>query len=410
MNYDTETKMMEGPEPPPATYAAIVWQQFRKNRPAVFGMWCVIILFLLATFAPLICMNQPLYFASNGRVSFPVFQSLFNRNIWENSVDIFFNLLLVLSPVYLLGLFLAKGHRLWLGARLPVLHFLLFLCILPASIFGWKNPLYIQKPIIQYDVLLQNAHEQGRNVRAIFPPIPYHYRQTNPNISGDPPSRQHLLGADKQGRDVFARMLFGTRISLTIGVVAVSIYVAIGIIFGALAGYFGGMIDLVISRLIEIMFCIPTFFLILTLAAMVERRSIFHVMAIIGVTSWPEVARLVRAEFLRLKELEYSQAALALGLPRRRVIFRHLLPNALAPVLVTATFGVAGAILIESGLSFLALGDITVPSWGELLNQGRLEQKIWLIMYPGLAIFFVVSVFNLVGEGLRDALDPRLRK
>ncbi|MAE93922.1 MAG: peptide ABC transporter permease [Deltaproteobacteria bacterium] len=204
-------------------------------------------------------------------------------------------------------------------------------------------------------------------------------------------------------------MLYGTRISLTIGVVAVGIYVWIGVVLGALAGYLGGWWDVIISRLIEVMICIPSFFLILTLVALVEDRSIFQVMVIIGVTSWTGVARLVRAEFLQQRELEYALAARALGLPRWRVIFRHILPNALGPVLVSATFGVASAILIESSLAFLGLGDPSVPSWGETLNVGRLEMKYWLIFAPGLAIFFVVSVFNLVGEGLRDALDPKLR-
>jgi len=224
-----------------------------------------------------------------------------------------------------------------------------------------------------------------------------------------PPSAEHWFGTDKEGRDVFARMLYGTRISLTIGVVAVAIYLTIGIVLGAFAGYFGGWVDSAISRLIEVMICFPTFFLILTLAALVQERSIFHVMVIIGVTGWTGVARLVRAEFLKHKNLEYAQAALALGLRRRRIIFRHILPNAIAPVLVTATFGIASAILIESSLSFLGIGDVTVPSWGAILNSGRIEGKLWLIVAPGAAIFFMVSVFNLVGEALRDALDPKLR-
>jgi peptide/nickel transport system permease protein len=225
-----------------------------------------------------------------------------------------------------------------------------------------------------------------------------------------PPSERYWLGTDLEGRDVFARMLYGTRISLTIGVVAVSIYVFIGIVLGAFAGYFGGWIDVLVSRAIEVMICFPSFFLILTLAAFVENRSIFHVMAIIGVTSWPGVARLIRAEFLKHRELDYAKAALALGIPRRRIIFGHILPNAIAPVLVTATFGVASAILTESALAFLGIGDPSAPSWGETLNSGRVEEKLWLILAPGFAIFFVVSVFNLVGEGLRDALDPKLRE
>jgi peptide/nickel transport system permease protein len=145
------------------------------------------------------------------------------------------------------------------------------------------------------------------------------------------------------------------------------------------------------------------------LAAFIENRSIFHVMIIIGVTSWTGVARRVRAEFLKHKALEYVDAARALGISRRRIIFRHILPNAIAPVLVSATFGIAAAILIESSLSFLGIGDLSVPSWGETLNTGRVEGKLWLILAPGAAIFFVVTIFNLVGEALRDALDPKLR-
>jgi peptide/nickel transport system permease protein len=168
-------------------------------------------------------------------------------------------------------------------------------------------------------------------------------------------------------------------------------------------------VDIVVSRFIEVMICFPSFFLILTLAALIQERSIFHVMVIIGITSWTGVARLIRAEFLKHKNLDYAQAALALGIPKGSIIFQHILPNAIAPVLVSATFGVASAILIESSLSFLGLGDITVASWGETLNTGRLENKLWLILAPGFAIFAVVTLFNVVGEGLRDALDPKLK-
>jgi peptide/nickel transport system permease protein len=243
----------------------------------------------------------------------------------------------------------------------------------------------------------------------VFPLRPFSYRATDPARSVRPPDRTHWLGTDKEGRDVFARMVYGTRISLAVGVVAVSLYVAIGVVLGALAGWFGGRVDLVISRAIEVMICLPTFFLILALVALVQERSIFHVMAIIGVTSWTGVARLVRAEFLRQRDLDYVQAAVALGVSTRRILFVHMLPNALGPVLVSATFGVASAILVESSLAFLGLGDVSVASWGETLNAGRLEGKAWLVLVPGFAIFFVVSAFNLVGEGLRDALDPKLR-
>ena len=221
---------------------------------------------------------------------------------------------------------------------------------------------------------------------------------------------EHPLGTDNIGRDVFARMVFGTRVALTIGVLAVGIYITIGVILGAFAGYFGGWVDLLIQRFIEIMMCFPSLFLIMTLAAFVESPSIFHVMLIIGVTRWTTPARLVRGEFLRLRNEEFVQAAKALGLPEWRIIFKHILPNALGPVLVTATFGVASAILIESTISFLGLGDPSAPTWGTILNDGRVFRNNLMILLPGLAIFVTVSLFNLMGEGLRDALDPKMRR
>jgi len=221
---------------------------------------------------------------------------------------------------------------------------------------------------------------------------------------------EHPLGTDNIGRDVFARMVFGTRVALTIGVLAVGIYITIGVVLGAFAGYFGGWVDLLIQRFIEIMMCFPSLFLIMTLAAFVESPSIFHVMLIIGVTRWTTPARLVRGEFLRLRNEEFVQAAKALGLPEWRIIFKHILPNALGPVLVTATFGVASAILIESTISFLGLGDPSAPTWGTILNDGRVFRNNLMILLPGLAIFVTVSLFNLMGEGLRDALDPKMRR
>jgi len=376
------------------------------------GLWAAAGLFVLATIAPLIAMDHPFVWVDEEGLRFPFFAALFNRLLFENGVDLFFNLLLVLSPLYVLVLVaLRRSGRLGLRSvsLLIAAHVLLALAAVPATWFGASNPLYREAPIVDYRALEAAHLDAGEPVTAFFPPRRIHYRETNPERHVQSPGRSFLLGTDVEGRDVFVRMLYGTRISLTIGVVAVAIYVLIGIILGALAGYFAGWVDVVISRLIEVMICIPSFFLILTLVALVENRSIFHVMVVIGLTSWPGVARLVRAEFLQQRELEYALAARALGLPQWRVIFRHILPNALGPVLVSATFGIASAILTESGLAFLGLGDPSVPSWGETLNVGRLTFKPWLIFAPGLAIFFVVSVFNLVGEGLRDALDPKMR-
>lgn len=225
-----------------------------------------------------------------------------------------------------------------------------------------------------------------------------------------PPSKTHLLGTDDLGRDLLSRIIWGSRVSLKVGFVAAGIAIMIGVIIGSVSGFYGGKIDAILMRFVDIMLAFPTFFLILAVIAILE-PNIFTIMAVIGVTSWMDVARLVRAEFLSLKERDFVDAARAIGISHRRLIFRHILPNALSPVFVAATFGVAGAILIESGLSFLGLGvQPPDPSWGNILTAGKdnIEIAWWLSLYPGLAILITVLSYNLVGEGLRDALDPRL--
>lgn len=225
-----------------------------------------------------------------------------------------------------------------------------------------------------------------------------------------PPSKKHPLGTDELGRDLLSRIIWGSRVSLKVGFVAVGIAILIGIIIGALAGFYGGLIDAVLMRFVDIMLAFPTFFLILAVISILE-QNIFTIMVVIGLTSWMDVARLVRAEFLSLKEMDFVSAARAVGVNDKRLIFKHILPNALSPVFVAATFGVAGAILIESGLSFLGLGvQPPDPSWGNILTAGKdnIEVAWWLSLYPGLAILITVLSYNLVGEGLRDALDPRL--
>ena len=225
------------------------------------------------------------------------------------------------------------------------------------------------------------------------------------------PCAEHPLGTDHLGRDCLSRMLYGARISLSVGFVAVGISVIIGIVVGSVAGYYGGRVDTVLMRFVDIMMCFPAFFLILTVIALLG-PSIFNVMVVIGLTSWMGAARLVRAEVLSLKEREFVMAARAVGFGNRRIIFRHVLPNALAPVIVSATLGIAGAILLEAGLSFLGFGvQPPAPSWGNILTEGRVYifDAWWLTVFPGCAILVTVLAFNLVGEGLRDALDPRLR-
>ncbi len=219
----------------------------------------------------------------------------------------------------------------------------------------------------------------------------------------------HFLGTERRKRDVLSMMIHGTRISLSVGLVAVSIYISIGVIIGALAGFYGGRVDVVIMRLIEVVTCFPTLVLVVAIAA-VYPPSIYLVMVVISLVSWPFVARLVRGEFLRLREQEFVQAAIALGASDRRVIFRHILPNAIAPVLVAATFGVAASILVESALSFLGIGvPVDSPTWGNLLRIGREFPRSawWVSLFPGLAILVTILSYNLLAEALRDALDPR---
>jgi len=240
---------------------------------------------------------------------------------------------------------------------------------------------------------------------------PHDPGKTDVSLKLQPPSSQYVLGTDQLGRDVFSRMLYGSRISLSVGFVAVAISILIGILVGALAGYYGGWVDSVLMRFVDIMICFPSFFLILTVVALLG-PSLLKVMFVIGITSWMGTSRFVRAEFLSLRERDFVQAAQALGVRDLRIIFRHILPNALAPVFVTATLDVATAILVEAGLSFLGFGaQPPAPSWGNILTEGRtyIFDAWWLTIFPGLAILITVLSFNLLGEGLRDALDPRLR-
>ncbi|MCK4947990.1 MAG: ABC transporter permease [Candidatus Aureabacteria bacterium] len=244
----------------------------------------------------------------------------------------------------------------------------------------------------------------------INPLIPYSPSEYDLDSVLIAPSVKHFFGTDDRGRDVASRLVYGARISLSIGFVAVSIYVFIGLVLGSVAGYFGRKVDIVISRLIEIMICFPTFFLIITIIAYLP-SSIYNIMIVIGITGWTGVARLIRGEIFKIKNIDYVYSARALGVSADRIIFKHILPNAIGPVLVSATFGIAGAILVESSLSFLGFGvQPPTPSWGEILFQAKQYLSWWLVIFPGLAIFITITSFNLVGEGLRDAIDPKFSK
>jgi peptide/nickel transport system permease protein len=240
---------------------------------------------------------------------------------------------------------------------------------------------------------------------------PHDPNRANLRNRNKPPSREHPFGTDDMGRDILSRLLYGGRISLSVGLVSVGISLTIGLILGAIAGYFGGAIDTVIMRLADIFYSFPFLILAITISA-IFGPSIYNTMMILGILSWPGPARLLRAEFLKLKTTDFVAAATALGANPRRIMFRHILPNAFSPLLVSATLGVASAILSEAGLSFLGLGvPPPAPSWGNMLNRARplhiLAGMPWMWIPPGLAVFVVVLSINFVGDGLRDAFDPR---
>ena len=329
------------------SYGHIVWRQFRKNRPALVSLWCIALLAFVALTADLIAGNKPYYMEYRGKSYYPAFRQ------------------------YAIHLGVAE----W-----------------PKELKRRRNFKKLKTDVI------------------IFPPIPYGPGEIRLAEKYSSPGREHWLGTDRLGRDVLSGLVHGSRYALTIGLVSVGISMCIGLLLGALAGYFGGWVDLVLSRFFELWAAIPSFFLILTAAAFFP-PSLFFIMIIIGLTSWVGIARLTRSQFLQVRSYDYVSAARSLGYSNSRIMFRHILPNAVGPILIPAAFGVAGAILAESGLSFLGVG---VPAeaitWGSLLAGARSNAAAWwLVLMPGLAIFVTVTLYNLLGDGLRDALDPKLR-
>ena len=270
---------------------------------------------------------------------------------------------------------------------------------------GWSSPALA-------DFAAGDPDLEARAVAATFAlraPIPFSPNTIDLRARLQPPGNGHYLGTDDLGRDILARMIHGARVSLAVGYFATFIAVLVGCFFGALAGYYGGVADWIVSRVIEVVLCFPFLFLLLGIVALFK-PSMLTIMIALGLTSWTSEARYVRGEFLRIRDAEFAQAARASGARDARIIFRHLLPNAIAPVLVSASFGVAAAILTESALSFLGLGvPLPTASWGSILStaQDHIEYAWWLVLFPGLAIFATVAAFNIVGERTREALDPR---
>ncbi len=385
------------------SYGQMVWRQFAANRLNIVSLCFILFLFVLAVFAPFIANDKPYVIRIEGELRFPLFGNL-------NATD--YSVLLAAAVGAVLVFLLRRNIRgvdpsirgsvayrqVITGAAVLLVGIVLLHIMLPKKLDARD-----------YKSLIENGSAAG----AVFAPVPYGYERTCLAEREQPPSARHLMGTDDVGADVLARLIHGSRISLSVGFVAVGISSVIGIIYGSMMGYFGGKIDFFGMRFIEIMMAIPTFFLIITIVAFFP-RSLFNIMIIIGITSWTGDARFIRAEFFRLRGQDFVQAARALGLPLRSILFTHMLPNGVAPVLVNATFGIAGAIFIEAALSFLGFGVAPpTPSWGQMLSLGvgtTGRPLWWLSLYPGMAIFLTVLAYNLVGEGLRDAIDPKLRK
>ena len=407
------------------TYWDIVWKQFKNNRYAYAAFWSLAPLVAVAIFAPLICSNLPLVFW-DGQVSlYPWFRGLFNQ---PEPVDFLFNMALVGFPIWLPLAFFqnVRWRRRGISTEGRLLRVLIayglvtvLLCVAFSIAALRPSNIYKSRTFTAEEFASQGV-KHGNYVLIPFGPTeqdlvgatfkkPLFVKPLSARDNSND-GFPRLLGTDNTGRDVFARMVYGTRISITVGLAAVGIYLTIGCIVGALAGYFGGTLDMLISRVIEIVLLFPSFFLILTLVALIG-PSIYVIMFVIGITGWPTIARLIRGEILKQRASDYVSAAQALGFSSGRVIFRHILPNSLSPALVAAPFGIAGAIITEAGLSLLGFGvRPPAPSWGSVLKLGSENYLYWwLVLVPSLAIFFTVTVFNLIGSGLRDAMDPRLR-
>lgn len=385
------------------SYGQMVSREFFKNKINVASLIFVVFLFTIAVLAPFIANDKPLVIRIDGELSSPLLRNL-------NAVDysIFLAAFLAMLQVWLIRRNKTRVNPSRrgevFGRQIMIIAFVLIAGII--SIFVTNN-----KRLDAADY--KRMVETGKATDAVFPLVPYGFERTDLAVREQGPGPDHWLGTDDVGADVLCRLIHGSRISLSVGFVAVGISSIIGVFVGAILGYFGGKVDFIGMRIVEIMMAIPTFFLIITIVAFFP-RSLLNIMIIIGITSWTGDARFIRAEFFKLRGQDFVQAARALGLPLRSLLFRHMLPNGIAPVLVNATFGIAGAIFIEAALSFLGFGVAPpTPSWGQMLSLGvgtTGRFLWWLSLFPGLAIFTTVTAYNLVGEGLRDAIDPRLRK
>lgn len=363
---------------------------------ARLGLAWLLVLAFFAVFGPFIANTHPIALKVNGRWSSPLL-----HHLWPSDVL----LLILTATVIVLSLLRMRSFFTSLAVTVGVV------IVCAPFVFRFVRP----PENVDYTQYRAWADE-GKVERAIYTIVPYSppdRLRDQPSARLHPPGRAHWFGTDTDGADVFSNIIHASRVALSVGFVATGLSVVIGIIIGGVMGYYVGMLDLLGMRFIEIVESIPRLILLITISALARHRNIYLMMAIIGLTGWTSYARFIRAEFFTLRKRDFVQAAIAGGYPERLVIFRHMLPNALTPILVSTTFGVASAILYEATLSFLGLGLIDEPSWGALLQQARAGGTgfiWWIALFPGLAIFLTVFSYNLIGEAVRDALDPKLRK
>lgn len=393
---------MKGADDSPAV---LFRRRFFSDRSALAGVVLILLMVGVAVFAPLLANEKPLMvIAATGEWSFPAFRGLFSTRSPEIFIELGFNYCLCCLPAFaVILLILRRKSRVWKSVGLLTVAAVLLTPFLFHSVkfdgTSWREE-------------IPKIRQAGGFV--LTAPIPYGPFETI-GTPYEEPSKEHWLGVDHSGRDVAARMIYGARVSSAVGFLATGISLLIGTFLGLLAGYRGGKTDLAIMRLVEIVICFPTFLLLLILMSIMldydSRQSILLVILVIGFTGgWPGLCCLVRGETLKQRALPYISAAESMGVPTRRILFAHLLPNVSGPIFVTFTFNVAGAILAESSLSFLGFGvQDPAASWGELLRQAFPDPVTYwhLTLWPGLAIFLAVCAFNFVGEGLRKALSPK---
>lgn len=383
------------------SFSRRIWRKTLQGVGVKIGLFWVGILVCMGVFAPFLANSMPLLMSVDGEISAPVLSYLTVEDVVVLAMFVLLVVLafLPLSAIKRLVLFIAG-------------------CAVAAVIAN----LWVKPPgVVLYDDFRTVPAYSAADWK-IMPPIAYapqDYLRDFGDTGLEAPfsdkaqqqGRTHWMGTEENGSDVFSRMIHASRIALSIGIIATGIAMVIGVILGGLMGYFSGVVDMIGMRLVEIFEAIPTLFLLLTFVAFFG-RSLYMMMIIIGITSWSGYARYIRAEFLKLRRQDYVQAAIASGLPLSSILFRHMLPNGVAPLLVAASFGVASAILAEATLSFLGLGLVDAPSWGQMLNQAVKSSTFnwWMAAFPGGAIFLTVFAYNLIGEAFRDAIDPKMSR